>query len=92
MAKNRLLEQLALTDALTNLPNRRAIDDWANRQLSGAARYGFAFWIVIADLDDFKSVNDNYGHESGDVVLKSTICRNSEGELPQKRYLWPRRG
>ncbi|MGC2891007.1 MAG: diguanylate cyclase [Candidatus Acidiferrum sp.] len=69
-AKNRLLEQLALTDALTNLPNRRAIDDWANRQLSGAARYGFAFWIVIADLDHFKSVNDNYGHESGDVVLK----------------------
>jgi two-component system cell cycle response regulator len=69
-AKNRLLEQLALTDALTNLPNRRAIEDWAARQLSGAARYGFSFWIVMADLDNFKNVNDSYGHEAGDAVLK----------------------
>lgn len=70
-AKNRLLEQLALTDSLTNLPNRRAIEDWATRQISGAARYGFAFWIVMADLDHFKEVNDTYGHEAGDTVLKS---------------------
>jgi diguanylate cyclase (GGDEF)-like protein len=69
-AKNRLLEQLALTDSLTNLPNRRAIEDWATRQLSGAARYGFAFWLVMTDLDHFKKVNDTYGHEAGDTVLK----------------------
>ncbi len=69
-AKNRLLEQLALTDALTNLPNRRAIEDWAIRQLSAAARYGFEFWIVVVDLDHFKSINDTYGHEAGDRVLK----------------------
>jgi two-component system cell cycle response regulator len=69
-AKSRLLEQLALTDALTNLPNRRAIEEWASRQLSGAARYGFEFWIVVADIDHFKSVNDTYGHEAGDIVLK----------------------
>lgn len=69
-AKNRLLEQLALTDSLTGLPNRRAVEDWAARQLSGAARYGFAFWIVVADLDHFKNINDNYGHEAGDTVLK----------------------
>lgn len=69
-AKNRLLEQLALTDPLTNLPNRRAIEDWATRQLSGAARYGFTFWIVMADLDHFKQINDTYGHEAGDTVLK----------------------
>ncbi len=69
-AKNRLLEQLALTDSLTSLPNRRAIEDWATRQLSGAARYGFTFWIVVADLDRFKNINDTYGHEAGDVVLK----------------------
>ncbi len=69
-AKNRLLEQLALTDALTNLPNRRAIEDWAIRQLSAAARYGFEFWIVMVDLDHFKSINDTYGHKAGDVVLK----------------------
>lgn len=69
-AKNRLLEELALTDSVTNLPNRRAIEDWATRQLSGAVRYGFGFWVVLADLDHFKGVNDTYGHEAGDAVLK----------------------
>lgn len=69
-AKNRLLEELALTDPVTTLPNRRAIEDWATRQLSGAVRYGFGFWIVLADLDHFKAVNDTYGHEAGDAVLK----------------------
>ena len=69
-AKNRLLEELALTDSLTALPNRRAIEEWAVRQLSGAARHGFPFWVVMADLDSFKAVNDAYGHEAGDIVLK----------------------
>ncbi len=68
--KNRMLEELALTDSLTGLPNRRATEDWATRQLSGAARHGFAVWIVIADLDRFKRINDSYGHEAGDQVLK----------------------
>ncbi len=91
-AKNRLLEELALTDSLTSLPNRRAIEDWAVRQLSGAARHGFSFWVVMADLDSFKSVNDAYGHEAGDIVLKrfadllrantraSNICGRIGGE------------
>jgi len=69
-AKNLLLEELALTDPLTGLPNRRAIEDWATRQLSGAARYGFSFLVVLADLDHFKTVNDVHGHNAGDVVLK----------------------
>jgi two-component system, cell cycle response regulator len=69
-AKNKLLEELALTDPLTGLPNRRAIEAWAVRQLSGAARYGFSFWVVMTDLDHFKSVNDTYGHDAGDTVLK----------------------
>ncbi len=91
-AKNRLLEELALTDSLTSLPNRRAIEDWAVRQLSGATRHGFPFWVVMADLDSFKSVNDTYGHEAGDLVLKrfadllkantraSNICGRIGGE------------
>ena len=91
-AKNRLLEELALTDPVTNLPNRRAIEDWARRQLSGAVRYGYGFWIVLADLDHFKAVNDTYGHEAGDAVLrkvadvlrahsrKSDICGRVGGE------------
>ncbi|MDR3721561.1 MAG: diguanylate cyclase [Candidatus Acidoferrales bacterium] len=69
-AKNRLLEELALTDPLTGLPNRRAIEDWSARQLSGAARHGFSLWAVLMDLDHFKSVNDTYGHDAGDTVLK----------------------
>jgi two-component system cell cycle response regulator len=68
--KNRLLEELALTDALTGLPNRRAIVAWSDRQLEAAARHRFAFWVVLMDLDHFKSVNDTYGHEAGDTVLK----------------------
>jgi len=69
-AKSHLLEQLALTDELTGLPNRRAIDDWAVRELRGAVRHGFSFAVIMADLDLFKSVNDEYGHEAGDEVLK----------------------
>jgi diguanylate cyclase (GGDEF)-like protein len=68
--KNAMLQELALTDPLTCLPNRRAIEDWATRQLNGAARYGFSFWVAMADLDHFKTVNDTYGHEAGDTVLK----------------------
>lgn len=91
-AKNRLLEELALTDPLTGLPNRRAIEDWAGRQLRAATRHRFPFWVVIADLDYFKSVNDTHGHEAGDVVLKrfadvlrtntraSNICGRIGGE------------
>jgi two-component system, cell cycle response regulator len=69
-AKNRLLMQMAHTDPLTGLPNRRAIEAWAERQLRGAARHGFALWAVHADLDCFKKINDSYGHEAGDLVLK----------------------
>jgi two-component system chemotaxis response regulator CheY len=79
-AKSLLLKELALTDALTSLPNRRAIEDWATRQLSAAARYGFPFWVALADLDHFKTVNDTHGHDAGDTVLKAfseILKRNS---------------
>ena len=66
-----MLQELALADPLTGLPNRRAIEDWATRQLNGAARYGFSFWVVLADLDYFKTVNDTHGHDAGDTVLKA---------------------
>jgi diguanylate cyclase (GGDEF)-like protein len=69
--KNAMLQELALTDPLTTLPNRRAVEDWAARQLNGAARHGFSFWVALADLDHFKTVNDTYGHDAGDTVLKA---------------------
>jgi diguanylate cyclase (GGDEF)-like protein len=92
LAKNILLEELSLTDTLTGLPNRRAIEAWAHRELSGATRHGFPFWVVLADLDHFKQVNDSYGHEAGDIVLRrfadllkkntrtSNICGRFGGE------------
>ena len=55
---------------MTGLPNRRAVEQWAVRQISGAARHRFPFWVAMADLDDFKSINDTYGHEAGDLALK----------------------
>jgi len=69
-AKNKLLEEMAHTDSLTGLPNRRAIEEWAARQLRGAARHGFAMWVAHADLDNFKRINDSYGHDAGDRVLQ----------------------
>jgi two-component system, cell cycle response regulator len=69
-AKNRQLEELALTDALTGLPNRRAVEAWGARQLEAAARHDFPFWVAMADLDRFKSINDSFGHDAGDAVLK----------------------
>jgi two-component system, cell cycle response regulator len=69
-AKNKLLEEMAHSDPLTGLPNRRAIEDWAARQLRGAARHGFPYWVVLVDLDSFKSVNDTHGHAGGDVLLQ----------------------
>ncbi len=69
-SKNRQLEQLVVTDGLTGMPNRRAMDEWASRQLSGAMRHGFSFWAIMADLDNFKAINDTCGHSAGDVVLK----------------------
>ena len=70
-AKNRQLEELALTDPLTGLHNRRAIDLWVSSQLSAAARHDFSIWVAMADLDRFKRVNDTHGHDAGDTVLKS---------------------
>jgi two-component system cell cycle response regulator len=70
-AKNRQLEEMALTDPLTGLPNRRAIDVWATHELGAAARHDFPVWVAMADLDNFKSINDTHGHDAGDIVLKS---------------------
>jgi diguanylate cyclase (GGDEF)-like protein len=70
-AKSLKLEEAARTDPLTGLPNRRAIEDWAARQLRGATRHGFPVWVAVGDIDNFKSINDSFGHDAGDIVLKT---------------------
>lgn len=68
--KNRLLEHAARTDFLTELPNRRAVEEYGRKQLRGAIRHGFSFWVILADLNKFKVINDKFGHSAGDEVLK----------------------
>jgi diguanylate cyclase (GGDEF)-like protein len=68
--KNELLETAARKDFLTGLPNRRAVEEYAAKQLGGAIRHGYPLWVILADLNKFKVVNDQYGHLAGDEVLK----------------------
>lgn len=56
-------------DFLTKLYNKRALDEFMNVKESEFERYGHNFSVVIFDLDHFKQVNDNYGHEAGDAIL-----------------------
>ena len=61
----------AKTDQLTGLPNRRAFDEEFKRMVDETDRYGGESALVIVDVDHFKKVNDTYGHDAGDQVLKA---------------------
>lgn len=61
---------MADTDQLTGIANRRRITDELDRAVSMARRHGQALSIAIFDIDHFKRINDTYGHQVGDVVLK----------------------
>jgi diguanylate cyclase (GGDEF)-like protein len=61
---------LAMTDVLTGLENRRAMEIYLERQFAGAARQDRNVAVVIFDLDNFKGFNDRFGHAGGDEVLR----------------------
>jgi len=69
----RLMHQ-AQTDALTNLANRRALDERLDLEVDHARRLGTSVGYVIADIDNFKSINDRYGHQTGDAVLRAVAA------------------
>ena len=60
----------ATTDSLTGLLNRRGFDQQLNKMLNDRRKSGAGFCVVMADLDHFKDINDNYGHLFGDKILK----------------------
>ena len=66
---------LAFHDALTGLPNRRAFNTVCQSSLDAAAREGRKAAICYLDLDGFKSANDRFGHDAGDLILKTVTER-----------------
>ncbi|MBI4685117.1 MAG: GGDEF domain-containing protein [Nitrospirae bacterium] len=64
-------QRLALTDSLTGLYNVRHFYDILNKEIARARRYNALFSLILFDIDDFKVINDTYGHQAGDEVLRS---------------------
>jgi diguanylate cyclase (GGDEF)-like protein len=62
--------ELAATDDLTGLSNNRHFREWMTREVSRANRFESELSLVILDIDDFKSINDTYGHQQGDAVIE----------------------
>jgi diguanylate cyclase (GGDEF)-like protein len=65
------LEALSYTDELTGLYNRRGMTEAINRALSSAHRHNETGGLAYLDLDGFKAINDKYGHEAGDAMLRA---------------------
>ncbi|HVX38632.1 MAG TPA: diguanylate cyclase [Gemmatimonadaceae bacterium] len=80
---NERLRHMSQTDALTGLDNRRHLEERLDEMFEHARRLNEPFACVMCDLDRFKSVNDTYGHQAGDAVLKqfARILRNEVREI-----------
>ncbi|HUG72757.1 MAG TPA: GGDEF domain-containing protein [Steroidobacteraceae bacterium] len=82
--KTRELEVQATHDNLTGLFNRRYADQWLTRQLDTDARLSQPLTVALADIDDFKQINDRHSHATGDAVLRRVAailrerCRQSD--------------
>lgn len=80
--QNAILDKLASTDPLTGLYNRRSMDVF----LSQAIESDTGFALIMCDIDDFKKVNDTYGHDFGDVVLKG-VAKITTEQVREKGYV-----
>jgi diguanylate cyclase (GGDEF)-like protein len=74
-ARGELLALQATTDPLTGIANRRRLDDEVERMVAEAHRYPQPLSVILIDLDHFKRVNDDHGHDAGDRVLVTTVAR-----------------
>lgn len=74
----RRLQELAERDPLTNLLNRRALEEAATRRIQNATINGHELAVMIVDIDHFKSVNDTFGHQAGDEVIKGVATQLSQ--------------
>ena len=80
------LQEQVVRDPLTGLFNRRYLDETLDRELARARREGYPICVIMIDIDHFKRLNDTYGHQAGDEVLKALarLLTESmrEGDMP----------
>jgi diguanylate cyclase (GGDEF)-like protein len=69
------IREMAFHDPLTGLSNRRLFEDRLEQAIAKSQRYGMRFGLLTLDLDNFKEINDNFGHEAGDLVLRDAADR-----------------
>ncbi|HJR10189.1 MAG TPA: GGDEF domain-containing protein [Rhodanobacteraceae bacterium] len=75
-------QEESLTDPLTSLPNRRSMYVHLSRELARAERLGSEVALIVIDVDEFKAINDNYGHQIGDVALREVAAALQNGLRP----------
>jgi diguanylate cyclase (GGDEF)-like protein len=75
VTEHKQFREMAYHDALTGLPNRRLFDLEAESAVTLANREGWSLALLYLDLDEFKPVNDRFGHEVGDLLLKQVAAR-----------------
>lgn len=77
--KNKLLKNMANIDGLTEIYNHRYFQDFLGKEINRAIRNKEAISILMADIDHFKRLNDTYGHQTGDFILKEfgKVCKNA---------------
>jgi diguanylate cyclase (GGDEF)-like protein len=76
---HQMISRQAYSDTLTGLPNRRALDERLEEEVSAARRNNYSFAVIMMDLDGFKEVNDTYGHATGDDVLRIVFNQMAHG-------------
>ena len=89
VALHELVSEQAVTDDLTGLANNRAFRELMEREAARAQRFGHDLSLLILDIDDFKRVNDTYGHPQGDAVLRAVgriLAEESRGIDFPARY------